>query len=292
MKYIGITPIEKMGEIFVKREDLACWESLEYPSGSKVRQYMAMAANAALASVNGQILKGAAVPCLVGCSANSAMQIYVSAAAKQLGVPGIIYTAQRKVKSDATIYAESLGCEINFVKPGYLSVIRKAARTRIRQLGQVVQWDRNEAIKDTIAQCVNIPKEVKRIIVPTGSGLTAAGVLIGVSRLGLGGWPYQQGPIVVAVLTSPMATKESILKLVDKEPNLCKFQVIGPSTPYDTPVVAELPDGTPCDPFYSAKALQYLTDGDLLWPVGLRPVISMPEICKQQFNNWKGPSNG
>jgi hypothetical protein len=62
-----------------------------------------------------------------------------------------------------------------------------------------------------------------------------------------------------------------------------------PDTPYDTPIVAQLPDGTPLDPFYSAKSFKYLELGDLFWPVGLRPIIAMPENCQQKFKYWKGP---
>src|SRR5258706_13695704 len=205
MKFTGITQIDEFDGKFVKREDLAYWQSLEYPSGSKVRQYMSMA-SAASFGLNPMIKHP---PCLVGCSANSAMQIYVSAAAKQLNTKGIIYVPKRKVRSDATNYAIKMGSEVNEIKPGYLSVIRKAARQKAIDLKQYVEWDMKAAIKDTIDQCINIPENIKRIIVPTGSGLTAAGILIGVVR--------HKGPIkVVAIGTSPMADKAKILTLAAK----------------------------------------------------------------------------
>jgi 1-aminocyclopropane-1-carboxylate deaminase/D-cysteine desulfhydrase-like pyridoxal-dependent ACC family enzyme len=289
MKFTGIiSPVHQFDDIWVKREDLAHFTSLEFPSGSKVRQYMAMTVPKQLIGEHGY-WEYKVPPCIVGCSSNSAMQVYVAAAAKQLNTKGIIYTAKRKVRSDATLYAEKMGAEIVEVKPGYLSVIRKATRQRVIDLKHVVEWDRRAAIQDTIDQCANIPEGVKRIIVPTGSGLTAAGVIIGLSRRGLGGWPHT-GPIVVAVLTSPMTDHERILKLVGHEPNPVRLQTIDQSTPYDIPVVESLPDGTPLDCFYAAKAWKYVRDGDCLWPPGLRPVISMPEICQQKFKDWKGPT--
>ncbi len=292
MKYLGTTPIDEFDGKFVKREDLACWTSLEYPSGSKVRQYLAMAGYVETNEGPGIRLSHLTnnmkvQPCLVGCSANSAMQIYVSAAAKQLNAKGIIYVPKRKVRSDATNYAIKLGSEVNEIKPGYLSVIRKAARQKAIDLKQYVEWDRKAAIQDTIDQCINIPENIKRIIVPTGSGLTAAGILIGVVR--------HKGPIkVVAIGTSPMADKAKILTLAAKmkvqlkiPPDLLEF--IGPTTPYDTPVIERLPDDTPLDPYYAAKTWKYMEKGDLLWPPGLRPVISMPEICQEEFRDWEGP---
>src|SRR5882672_11332997 len=109
MKFTGITQVDEFDGKFVKREDLAYWTSLEYPSGSKVRQYMSMALGSYINTKSFPYMpppEALQPPCLVGCSANSAMQIYVAAAAKQLNTKGIIYVPGRKVRSDATLYAQ------------------------------------------------------------------------------------------------------------------------------------------------------------------------------------------
>ncbi|SRR5258706_9574277 len=291
MKFTGITQIDEFDGKFVKREDIAFWQSLEYPSGSKVRQYLSMAGpkdpdwwegDFTYAHLNGY------PPCLVGCSANSAMAIYVAATAKILGTKGIIYTAKRKVRSAGINYALSLGAEVNEMtsKQGYyLKHLQKHARQRGIDLKNYVMWDRLAAIQDTIDQCINIPENIKRIIVPTGSGLTAAGIMCGTIGLGIE---------IVAVCTSPMADKTKIMQLVNKmgagkERKLGALTVLGPTTPYDTPIIESLPDGTPLDPYYSAKAWKYVERNDMLWPPGLRPVISMPEVCQREFKDWEGP---
>src|SRR5258706_13102282 len=72
-------------------------------------------------------------PCLVGCSANSAMAIYVASTAKILGTKGIIYTAKRKVRSASINYALSLGAEVNEMtsKQGhYLKHLQRQASKR------------------------------------------------------------------------------------------------------------------------------------------------------------------
>jgi len=287
MKYLGITPVTEFDGKFVKREDLACWQSLEYPSGSKVRQYMNMAWKNREYHNNDMAIE-IFPPCLVGCSANSAMQIYVAATAKQLDTKGIIYVPKRKVRSDATNYAIKLGSEVNEIKPGYLSVIRKAARQKAIDLKQYVEWDRKAAIKDTMEQCINIPIGIKRIIVPTGSGLTAAGIIAAFAlRPDQHNWPE-----IVIVATSPMANERQIRALAFKLSNtmfMPPIEFIGPTTPYDTPIIESLPDGTPLDPYYAAKAWKYVERNDILWPPGLRPVISMPEVCQDRFKDWKGP---
>lgn len=270
MMYTCITPIHEFNGIWVKREDLAYWDGLEYPSGSKVRQYLNMAHRA--------VQREGFPPCIVGCSANSAQQIYVAATAKQLNTQGIIYTAKRNIRTSATEYCASMGAEINEVKPAYLSYIRIQARKRTATLKHYVEWDRDGAIEDTLKQVVDLPKDIERIVVATGSGLTAEGIITALQALDL------NIPVLIV--------KTSNMKIKFRAP-VCFYSginIIEPRLPYDTPVLARLPDGTPLDPFYAAKAWKYVEPGDLFWPPGLRPVISMPEACRDAFKDWKGPS--
>lgn len=271
-----ITPVDRFGKWYVKREDLACFKSSKFPSGAKVRQYEQMVR----AIPN--------VPMIVGCMANSAMQIYVAAAALAFGVPGIVYIPGRKERTTATDYALSLGTEVCEVRPGYPSVLRARARDRALQLGKFVRWDRKLAIEDTANQCANIPKNVKRILVATGSGLTASGILVGLSRLGF-------FPTVVAVSTSEMAKADKIISIAhlhllpDNLPfgaRLPDLELLRTESRYGTPAISRLPDGTPLDPYYAAKALQFLRAGDCLWPVGLRPVAAMPKELQEAFSGW------
>lgn len=278
--YEGITPVERMGNFYVKREDLAFWRSPDHPSGSKVRQYLKMAEACELSRFSYP-------PCIVGCSANSCQQIYVASTAMLLETKGIIYVPGRKVKSSATAYCESIGAEVVEVRPGYLSVVRARAKAGAKELGQVVQWNPQLAIEDTAAQCVNIPEDVKRIIVASGSGLTAAGIVRGLYKI------HRFDIEVVSISTSTQGSEKAIkAKIPDWWDWMPKemLRVIPSSVPYDKHQVASLPDGTPLDPFYSAKAFKYIESGDLFWAPGLRPIRSMPEDCQKEFKNWKGPN--
>jgi hypothetical protein len=265
-----LTPIDNFGKYWVKREDKAGWINPDYPSGSKVRQY------AAMAQPN--------VPMIVGCSSTSAMQIYVAAAAKQNQVPGIIYVSKCKEPTEATQYAKEMGAEIVEVKPGYMNVVRSKARARAIELGKTVKWDVKRAIADAAVQVENLPS-CRRIVVATGSGLSAAGVLAGLALRGL-------DTPVVAVAVSPLASVEGIIGAAMLQagatPIKSWFRLILHPMKYTQPLVKELPDGTPLDPFYAAKALSFVQDGDVLWIPGLRPVRSMPKECREAFKNWKG----
>ena len=266
------TPVMDFGHYYAKREDLACATNLEiYPSGSKVRQYTAMA------------VVTPSLPMVVGCSADSAMQIYVAAAAEAHGVEGIVYTAERAVPTDATRYAVARGAKVIHVRPGYLSVIRARAREYAMSLPSgCVRWDPRRAVEDTALQCGNIPDSVRRIVVATGSGLTAAGVLVGLARAG------RWNP-VVAVAVSDMATVERIMAAAQKvvDGRLPHVRIIRVPQPYGRWVAAKLPDGTVLDPYYAAKVLPYVEKGDLFWIPGLRPLAAMPAECRRELDRSK-----
>lgn len=261
-----LTPVSQFNGWWAKREDLAFATGPDFPAGSKVRQYVRMAQ------------AQPDTPMLVGCSANSAMQIYVAAAAYQQNVPGIVYTAQRAQRTAATLYAERLGTEVVEVRPGYLSYCQKLARVRATALGAVVRWDAVGALKDAAAQCANVPEGATRVVVATGSGLTCSGVLAGLAERGF-------RPTVVAVAVSAQARQDTIianaLKLTKKPLPVLEF--VRCASAYDEWTAARLPDGTPLDPFYAAKALAYIQPGDCFWIPGVRPLSSMPHACQEAY---------
>lgn len=261
-----LTRVSKFDGWTAKREDEAFLFDPEYPSGSKVRQYITMS----------KASPGA--PMLVGCSADSAMQIYVAASAKQAGVPGIVYTAKRKERTAATEYALRLGAEVVEVPCGYLSVLRARARDRAKELGSCVRWDVRAALNDTMLQCKNLPKSAKRILVPTGSGLTASGVLAGVAR-----YFKNPQPEVLLIAVSEMADEESIRANAEKLTNhkIGQFSFVRAPGKYGDWKAAKLPDGTALDPYYAAKAFPYIGPGDCLWVSGVRPLSAMPEACRK-----------
>ncbi len=258
----ALTPVHQFGNWWAKRDDLAAATGPEFPSGSKVRQYKEMA----------EAYRGA--PMLVGCSADSAMSIYVAAAAHQAGVPGIIYTAGRAKRTAAIEYAMRLGAQIVEVRPGYLSNVRAKARAKGKELTGTVRWNAQWAIEDAAEQTANLPQEVKRIVIPSGSGLTAVGVLLGLTRI-------SRNTPVLAVAVSGMFNAIEItqraVELARRTTPLLEY--VRAEGDYGRWEAARLPDGTPLDPYYAAKAVPYLLAGDCLWLPGLRPLAAMPVEC-------------
>lgn len=278
---MDLTPIHSFGNWCAKREDMACWVDLDHPSGSKVRQYLQMA----------QESPGA--PMIVGCASHSAMQIYVASAAKLTATKAHIFVPQRKQPTDATWYAIKMDADIemHYIRPAHMAVLRKRARDLGKTLGKTVRWSPHLALMDTAEQAQNIPPWVKRVVVPTGSGLTAAGVLAGLAK-------RKKPPHILAVAVSAMAHESSIMKLAWKlieSPTgplfaaaLPSLQLIKADGDYGDALAHHLPDGTPLDPFYAAKAMRYVVKGDCLWIPGLRPVKAFPQGIQHMFRNWKG----
>lgn len=264
-----LTPIEKSTSYYIKRDDYACNNyGEEYPTGIKVRQFIKM--------VNNQ--PGA--PILVGCSANSAQQIYVAAAAKLTNRKGIVFVPARKEKTSATEYALNMGAEVNEIRPGHRSVYMARAKERAKEIGNVVRWDVMGAVKDVVFQSTNIPDNISRVVIPTGSGLAAAGILAGI-------YLQNKNIPVLAVTVSTMAKYDNIINLAAKiaeceKDDLPELILTRHNSKYDKPLARKLPDNSVLDPFYSAKALEFVVDNDLLWLPGVRPLCAMPpQIVKK-----------
>lgn len=155
----GLTVVSPfVGGWWAKREDGACYTGPDMPSGAKVRQFAAMAAAAP---------EGAQF--VVGCSAESAMQVYIAAAGKLSGLPAVVFCPRRKVTSGATAYAKAMGADVREIGPGgYLSTCRARARDYGKTLPAVVKWNPALATADTADQCANLPADIKRVVVPPG----------------------------------------------------------------------------------------------------------------------------
>lgn len=259
----ALTPVQAFEGWHAKREDLAGYTDEASPSGAKVRQYRAMIEAAPDNAVLG-----------VGCSADSAMQIYVAHSAHVYGRRAYVVVPGRNDRTAATRYAAAMGAEIIEVSPGYPSVYRARLRALAGDLGvPMVRWDLGHAARDTAAQVVNLPADARRVIVPTGSGLTAAGIIGGLAAI------ERPDVEVVAVCVSGLASEAKVRGSAEKFFGAdaaagARLHVIPPASAYGRPTAATLPDGTALDPFYAAKARDHVRPGDVFWVSGRRPAAA------------------
>lgn len=272
-----LTPIQSLDGYFAKREDLAYFTHNNWPSGAKVRQFY-------------QMIKKAkpGTPLVVGCSASSAMQIYVAAAAKDFDTMAYVFVPRRTVLTEATQWAADHGACVTHLPHGYPSVYRKAAREKAKELGGCVRWDMMLAVEDAAKQTVNLPTNYNRIVIPTGSGATAAGVLVGLRLM-----KHFHKTIVCVCVSDLVWDPNQIRALADKYmsvevpvglgaakekkaprfPRDVKIVLARHSSKYEKPGPEHwLPDGVNMDRYYAGKAFQVVEQGDVFWISGRRPV--------------------
>lgn len=243
-----LTPIEKHDNIFLKRDD---YYRVNGVSGGKARTcwYLANQGNK----------KG-----LVTAGSRSSPQVNIVAhIARSLRIPCHIHTPSGELLPEVDD-AVKAGAKICQHKAGYNNVIIARAREDAEKNGFTLipfGMECNEAVNQTKRQVQDIPFEVKRIVVPVGSGMSLAGILHGLLE------SETNIPILgVRVGADPV-------KRLDKyAPYKWRFQCELVKSKYDYHQEYSNPylDHIKLDPIYEAKCLDYLREGDLLWVVGIR----------------------
>lgn len=240
------TPVERSGELWLKRDDALLVAGVR---GGKVRTCWRLAQGATG---------------LVTAGSRSSPQVNIVAhVAKALGIPCRVHVpaGARTPELEA---AAATGAEVLGHRPGRNSVICARARADAEERGwKLIPFgmECREAVEETAAQVVRVDG-VRRIVVPVGSGMTLAGVLHGLDRIG---WDV---PVLgVLVGADPTARLGTYAPAWWKDER--RLQLKRASTSYDEAARADV-DGVVLDPHYEAKCVPFLEAGDLLWIVGIR----------------------
>jgi 1-aminocyclopropane-1-carboxylate deaminase/D-cysteine desulfhydrase-like pyridoxal-dependent ACC family enzyme len=250
-----ITPIEEYDfqghKLWLKREDMF---EIAGVNGGKVRTCWSLCKDAN---------KG-----LVTAGSRMSPQVNIVAhIAKYLGIPCRCHTPQGKLSPEVED-AKKCGAEIIQHKAGYNNVIIARAREDAKGLGWThvpFGMDAEEAVNQTRRQVVNIPKGVKRIVIPVGSGMSLAGLLHGLQDRGL------NIPVLgVVVGASPEKRLNKYAPCFWE--SMTEF--VWSNLDYHTEVKdTKLLEEVICDPIYEAKCFPYIQYGDLFWIIGIRKTV-------------------
>lgn len=193
LKIYDITPIEEYGGIYYKREDMY----LPFPdvpiSGGKVRQCLA------LIHENYEKIKNECGGLVVtGTSVNSPQGIVVSRSAKEFGFDSLIVfggtspeSASRNTMVQWVLYS---GAKLDLkCKLGYETTLNhrieqiRSEPTRLFHVKFGINLESNpDAIINSIAhQVQNIPHDIDNLVIPTGSAITAGGILCGLEQFNI-----------------------------------------------------------------------------------------------------------
>lgn len=243
----ALTPVEEHGGFRVKRED--AW-AVGQASGAKSRTMWRLLAD-------GQY-EG-----LITAGASSSPQIERAAlVAQHLGLPCRVHTGEARPTAEMRT-AEAAGAEVLTHRPGRLSVIKARFRTDVEEhptwLAMPYGMGTAEYIEDVAHQVANLPSDTGRVVVPVGSGMTLAGILVGLREQG------RAVPVLgVRVGGDPTTALDTYAPGWRTEVEL----VVSPLE-YKQHASNRLGDLV-LDPVYEAKCLSYLLPGDVLWAVGVR----------------------
>ena len=258
--YNDLTPVEKIGNFTVKRDDLYAVNGV---NGGKVRTCFYLAQNA----------KG-----LVTAGSRESPQVNIVAhIAKELNIPCRVHTPEGKLSPEVEA-AKNIGAEVIQHKAGYNSVIIKRAKDDALENGFTeipFGMECCEAVEATKNQVKNIPPDTKRIVIPVGSGMSLSGLLHGLIENNL-------NIPVLGVRVGADPTE----RLNKYAPSNWKKMVTLVSSELDYHQHETNNDffGLTLDPVYEAKCIKFLIEGDLLWVVGIRQT-SLP--VQTNLPTWK-----
>lgn len=252
-----VTPVEKHGNIWLKRDDLF---EVNGSRGGKARSCNAICKKGIEDGYKGFVTAG---------SKKSPQVQIVSFLAKMYGVPFRAHIPSGKYGYEIEV-AKSNGAEIIQHKAGYNNVIIARAREDAENLGYLnvpFGMECEEAVFQTATQVSNLRGiPFKRLVVPVGSGMSLSGILWGMEYFGL-----KQPVLGVSVgadytkrlnTYAPSWWKDGrFLKIVKSGYNYHDYY---PNNKVEDIII---------DPIYEAKCLDFIEEGDLLWCVGIRDGI-------------------
>jgi 1-aminocyclopropane-1-carboxylate deaminase/D-cysteine desulfhydrase-like pyridoxal-dependent ACC family enzyme len=240
--YAELTPVEQRQGLWFKRDDYAAGGL-----GAKARAIEAI------------INANKPVQCVHTGGSRHSVQIVVAATVcKRLGVPLTCHvpTGQTTAETRAVV---ATGAKLVRHKPGYSSVLRKRAADYARAEGGLYVppgLDSAIAVGLVAKQAANIPDSVERVVVCGGSGITAAGILLGTKGKG----------VTVVVIEVGASTRALIGKHAGCE--AVRARILPPTTQYEKPHAVTTLYGVPLDPYYEAKCIPYVKNAledEMLW---------------------------
>ena len=248
-----LTPVEKKGNNWIKRDDM-----FEYAGqkGGKARAALYLI-------TNGQKPKSITT----AGNRNSPQINIVSSIGKKLGIPVTAFTSTGELGNEVKI-AKSKGADIKQVMYGYENVISSNAKKYSEKNNSLLipfGMDTEEVQPLTANQVRNIPKEVKRIVVPVGSASSIIGIVKGVKE-------YRPDIKILGVVVGANPLRK-LNKYVPDWKKYAKLQRL--SIPYHQPATITNFKGIELDPYYEAKTIPYIKDNDLLWIVGVREGLKL-----------------
>lgn len=241
-----ITPIEKIDNIFLKREDLY---HISQSNGVKARTILNM-------------MEKNTKPVVTCGSRHTNQGVIVSDISRMLKRTIYVFIPEGK-ETEEIIAMKKNGAKLIRVSPGYKTVLIARSRKFAEENNYNYIPFGLESL-DTVnlnsKQVTNIPKEATRIVIACGGGMTLASILVGLEK------EKKNIPIEAICVGSKIEKNLDKFSIKNWE-DMCNIRYI--NTPYEKPIYKNI-GNIELDPYYESKALEYLEPNDIFWISGKR----------------------
>jgi 1-aminocyclopropane-1-carboxylate deaminase/D-cysteine desulfhydrase-like pyridoxal-dependent ACC family enzyme len=252
-----LTRVEKRGDFYFKRDDDF---EIYNAKGGKARSAYQIITNA--------LHNGASSFTTAGSRFSPQCEI-VSNLCEGLGLQAHLFMPNGKATSITDNIQLNKNSFIHRTKVGYNSVICSYAKKFASENDSFYIPFGMECVENidiTKHQVRNIPKEVNRIIVPCGSGMSMISIIKGLEYYKM----FDKEVVGVVVGKNP---KQNFAKFISQslsdECNV-KYTFVYSLLKYDERPKVTSFCGVDLDPIYESKCIPFLEKGDLLWVVGKR----------------------
>lgn len=241
-----ITPIEKIDNIFLKREDLY---QISQSNGVKARTILNM-------------MEKSTKPVVTCGSRHTNQGVIASDIAKFLNKEIYIFIPKGK-ETEEIIAMKKNNAKIIEVSPGYKTVLIARSRkfAEENKLNYIpFGLESIDTINLNSKQVLNIPTEGTRIVIACGGGMTLASILVGLEK--------EKKNIPIEAICVGSKIEKNLDKFSIKNWD-DKCNITYTDTPYEKPIYKNI-DNIELDPYYESKALEYLKPNDIFWISGKR----------------------
>ena len=252
-----LTPVEYKDGIFLKRDD---YFTVYNVCGGKAR--------AAHQIITDAMKDGQMVFVTAGSRMSPQCEI-VSCICQNLNVDCHLFMPNGKSTSVLESIQANTTSHLHLQKVGYNSVIIHHAMEYAKENGYFYipfGMECEDNIEITKHQVRNIPKEVRRIVIPCGSGMSMISVIKGLEYYKM----YDKEVLGVVVGKKPDGTFGKFLPNDLFNGTHIKYSFVDAGIDYHKSPKTTQVNGVELDPIYESKCIPFLKSMDLLWIVGHR----------------------
>ena len=244
-----LSPIEKVNNIFIKREDLAIFDNINGGKGRVITEF-----------INDGLNQGYTK--FVTCGSRDSVQCeMVSAICEYHNLQCYLFMPNGQDTAVLKQIYKNSNTELIRTKVGYTNVLKRWSFDYAQEHNYFYipfALECEKTIQINQEQVQNIPNQVKRIVVPIGSGMNFISIIKGLEK-------YNINIPVIGIQVGLNPAKNIQIFLNDTP---IQYEIIKSELPYNKKPKIYHIENIELNQTYEAKCIPFLQNDDLLWIVG------------------------